>query len=555
MTSGYGNNTFYVLSNVTIEGPFLINTVKRLCKVEICTTAGYDTWIGDLLRANFDSFDPKAVFLILDGNALLDDEQLTDATAVKDRLASCLDAINVFVQTHPEIPLFVSSIDIRQRAIMPLNGKRFEIFAMNTWREGLSALQIPVLEIAELATNMGRERFYDDRTWYMGKIPFSMSGQKAIAEEIHRVWRALIGNQKKCIALDLDGTLWDGIIGEDGIEGIKLSDEDGGSPFRDFQRRLLDIKGMGAILAIVSKNNLEDALNGLEHPAMILHEQDFVAVKANWRPKIENLQELAEELNIGLNSIVFIDNNEIERESARIALPQVIVPDFPDEPEGLPAFAAQIAKAYFPKIGVTNEDRIRTRQYRDEAVRIEVKTAFSNYDDYLASLEMHMTIEPLTNINVPRVAQLTQKTNQFNLTTRRYTEGDLLKRINSSEWRLLTGRVSDKFGDFGLSLFCMIRLDGEIAEIDTFLMSCRVMGRGCEYAFLAQIEKALERDGIRIVKGTFIPSGKNSPAKNLLSEIGYELVDQTKSGILAFSRVAPFVSPDSLVAIKWGEPT
>lgn len=542
-----------LLSNVTVEGPFLKNTVAKLCQTPVHTTSGYDTWMGDLLRADFDGVDPEAVFLIVDGDALLDGDCLHEKATLDSRLAASLDVIGAFARSHPEIPLFVSSIDVRQRAVMPLNGKRLEAHAMAAWRDGLEALGIPVLELAEIAADMGRERFYDIRTWYMGKMPFSMSGQKAIAGEIRRAWNALKGRIRKCVAVDLDNTLWGGIIGEDGIDGIKLSAEDGGEPYRDFQRRLLDLKNLGALLAVVSKNNSEDALAGLKHPAMILRESDFVAIMANWQPKVVNLQELAKSLNIGLDSFVFIDDNPVEREAVKITLPEVAVPDFPDEPEKLPELAGMVAKTYFSKVDVTGEDLKKTKMYQEAAERASAETAFARYEDYLASLKMRMTILPLAEADVSRAAQLTQKTNQFNLTTRRYTSGEVRKLMQSGDWRLWTARMSDRFGDFGLSLYCMVCVDRDTARIDTLLMSCRVMGRGLEFAFLHELEKRLERDGIKTIGGMYIESPKNSPARDFLSEAGYAAAGQPEPGSTVFTKSAPFTCRQTFVEVTMDE--
>jgi len=349
-----------------------------------------------------------------------------------------------------------------------------------------------------------------------------MSGEKAIAEEIGRAWNAIKGNRKKCLVLDLDNTLWGGVIGEDGLQGIELSTTKEGSRFRDFQKRIKDLKDQGVLLTIASKNNEEDAMEAIrDHPDMVLREDDFVIIKANWEPKPVNIQKIANELNIGLDSLVFIDDNPIERESVKNALPEVNVPDFPKDTSMLESFVIEISKRYFPVLKLTEEDLSKTDQYKVEQKRNEIKQKSISIEEYLLSLEMKKTFRQIDESDVTRAAQLTQKTNQFNLTTRRYTESDIWNMMKSEDHQVWIGDLEDKFGSYGKVILAIVKLEENTAIIDTFLMSCRVMGRNIEKEFLNEIEKEMVSKGKNRIISEYIPTTKNSVVKDFWTENGY----------------------------------
>ena len=504
-----------LLSNITIDS--LAQTITKNTGEEIYTSSGYNTWVQELLSASFGGNTPGCVFLILDGTQLMGDTFPVDWDSAKTTLDEALSVILGFASSHKDIPMFVSSLDIPNKKIQPyISEERIERRAEIYWLDALEENGIPVLDIKELASNIGRDKFYSPRMWYLGSIPYSMTGEKAIAEEISNALNAIKGRRAKCIVLDLDNTLWGGVIGEDGIGGIELSTTKEGSRYRDFQKRIKDIKEEGAILAVVSKNNMEDAMDGINnHPDMILHAKDFVAIKANWEPKPVNIGELAKELNIGLDSFVFIDDNPIERETVKTALPQVIVPEFPKDTANLEKFAIEIGKKYFPTLKLTKEDTQKTEQYQIEYKRSELKKEAPSLEDYLKSLEMKLTIREITEEDVPRVAQLTQKTNQFNLTTRRYTESDIRRMKEDGHYKIWIGELEDKFGSYGKVILAIVRLAPEHrAVIDTFLMSCRVMGRNVETEFLRHIEQSLKEEGIREIIGEYIETPKNKAVQN-----------------------------------------
>ena len=517
-----------ILSNVTVVS--LIESTYKKVNEEIYTSSGYNTWVQELITAQFSESRPEAVFLVLYGRELIGDAA-SDWEEVKLTLDQYLATIKTFCEEHRDIPLFVSSLDIQHDKILPFASSRLEDKIESYWRSGLEDMGVPVLEIAEIARNIGRDKFYSKRMWYLGSIPFSMTGEKAIAEEISKAWNALRGKRKKCLVLDLDNTLWGGVIGEDGLQGIELSTTKEGSRFRDFQKRIKDLKDQGVLLTIVSKNNEEDALEAIrEHPDMVLREDDFVIIKANWEPKAVNIQNIAEELNIGLDSLVFIDDNPIERESVKRAFPEMNVPDFPKDTSMLESFAIEISKKYFPVLKLTDEDLNKTNQYKVEQKRNEIKQKSISIEEYLESLEMKKTFRQIDESDVTRAAQLTQKTNQFNLTTRRYTESDIWNMLKSENHQVWIGELEDKFGSYGKVILAIVKLEENTAIIDNFLMSCRVMGRNIEKEFLNEVEKEMVSKRKAQIIAEYIPTPKNSVVKYFWAENGYtELENKSES--------------------------
>lgn len=532
--------TIALLSNVTITS--LAMSVNRLAREEVFYPHGYNTWIQELSNPDSDLYrsGAKSIFILLHARELLGESGLQGIDKAEAILSPMLQAIVQATQAHPDIHIVVSTLDIPQRKIHPLVSKRPEIQIGAFWRNTLEQYEIPILELSEIAADMGRNNFYNNRVWYMGSMPFSKAGEESLATEIHRIWKSIHGPRKKCLALDLDNTLWGGVIGELGTEAVHLDSVGSGARFYDFQRRILDLKTSGVMLAILSKNNREDALDGINnHPSMLLREKDFVAIRANWEPKAQNLQSVADELNIGTDSFVFIDDNPVEREMMQIALPEVAVPVFPEDTAQLENFILDVAREYFLQFKETSEDLSKTEQYMAEARRQEQKSAFQNVEDYLKSLDMQLTVETLNERNVTRAAQLTQKTNQFNLTTRRYSESDMRAMIGDPSRQVYIGQLTDRFGDYGKIILCIAKLASTKATIDTFLMSCRVMSRGVEGAFLHAIQESLYGKHIDIIETSFIPTPKNSIVKNFWKDMGYQEMGNTPEGISAFSLELP----------------
>ncbi|MCI1785954.1 MAG: HAD-IIIC family phosphatase [Bacteroidales bacterium] len=333
--------------------------------------------------------------------------------------------------------------------------------------------------------------------------------------------------RKKCIVLDLDNTLWGGVLGEDGIDGIKIGGDYPGKAFLYFQEALLNLSKYGVILTVCSKNNEQDVFDVWEkNPFIVLRKEHFAAYRINWNDKATNIRELAEELNIGLDSFVFIDDNPTERELVKQSFPMIAVPDFPEQPYELPVFFKSVVDSYFKVYSITKEDRNKTKQYKANALRVQAEKSFTDFNKFLESLDIKIIISAADEFNIPRIAQMTQKTNQFNLTTKRYTDVDINEKL-ANGCKVYCISVSDKFGDNGIT-GCII-FNGN--EIDSLLLSCRILGKGIERAFIKTILNSMKEQGIKEVKAQYIPTAKNVQVKDFYEKCGFTCISETAEGI------------------------
>lgn len=323
---------------------------------------------------------------------------------------------------------------------------------------------------------------------------------------------------KKCIVLDLDNTLWGGVIGEEGFDNIALSLTPPGASFIAFQQALRDLHDRGVILAINSSNNPEDALNVIRtHPNMILKEPHFAAQRINWNDKVENMRELAKELNIGLDSMVFLDDSPLNREAMRTFLPEVETPDLPADPTQYAKFLHSLP--HFKSGAITDEDKMRGNLYVTERLRKEAEKHSGNREEFLKGLGIELEVCEDDSSSLARLAQLTEKTNQFNVKKRPMTEQEIEAFIQDGTYAVFHGRAVDQFGDQGIIAFALVRKEKELWHIESLLMSCRVIGRGIEDAFLAAIARRAEEEGARDISVTFEPSEKNEPAHTFVERL------------------------------------
>jgi len=379
--------------------------------------------------------------------------------------------------------------------------------------------------VIDLDAVRGRLRgapFVDPRTWHIGRVPYSRQAMRAIAGEYSKVVRAAKGRSRKCVVLDADGTLWGGIVGEDGVHGLRIGPTFPGSPFYEFQQSLLALRDRGVLLALCSKNDPEAVAEVFQARAgdMPLRMEHFAAVRVNWADKAQNIREIAAELNIGIDSLVFVDDNPHETALVSELLPDVHVMLLPDDP--VEYRGALESCGVFDALGVSEEDRRRSDMYAKERLRREERQSSSlSVEDYLRGLEMEAAIERVDDGTVARTAQLTQKTNQFNLTTRRYTDADIRRFVSSPDYDVLAARVKDRLGDSGIVGVAILHHDGDGTTIDTLLMSCRVLGRGVEDALLAACLRAAQRRSRGDVVGEFIPTAKNARVSDFLPSRGF----------------------------------
>jgi len=320
---------------------------------------------------------------------------------------------------------------------------------------------------------------------------------------------------KKCIVLDLDNTLWGGVVGEDGFDGIQLGLEDPGASFVAFQQALLDLHNQGIILAINSKNNYEDAIDVIKnHPFMVLREKNFAAMRINWNDKDQNMREIAEELNIGLDSLVFLDDDPVNRSLLRTVIPEVETPDFPDKPEAYTKFVMGLP--YFKSGIVTNEDKMRVSMYVTERLRMGSEKNFSSRDEFLHDLGMEVMCYEDDTSCIPRLSQMTHRTNQFNVNKRPMQEDEVSRYIHDPDYHVLYVSAHDKFGDYGIIGFALAKRESEVWVLEAMLMSCRALGRGIEEAFLHFLAMKTKEDGKKALHVIFKKSEKNKPAQEFL---------------------------------------
>lgn len=523
-----------LLSNVNVE-----SIARHMQRHEVHLAEGYGLWTQELANpvSGTFGFDPSSVFLIVDGAELFRVDGTAESTLAE--ADEQLDWIVRAAERSSGIKFFVSTIDVPIQALRPLKDHQLERQLEQHWYERIARASathpnIYIVDLKELVEQLGRSTFYSYKRWYLGGLRFSTAGEKLIAKTLERILDAQLVARKKCLLLDLDNTLWGGIIGEDGLTGIQLSESGAGARYRDFQRRIRDLTKMGVILGIVSKNNEADALEVFEkHEHMVLSKSDFAALKINWSPKTQNIVELAQDLDLGIDSMVFIDDNPVERESVRSALPEVTVPEFPMDTSELPAFIEQVYKDYFFTLESTAEDRKRTEVYLANAKRAAERSAAPSADEFLTGLRTKIFFAPVNEEDLSRAAQLTQKTNQFNLTTRRYTEQELRTLQAIPGAKVFMASVADKYGDNGKVCVSIVRkVANDTAELDTFLMSCRVMGRFIEDQILDQLVKDLRADGLSKLRVPFIPTKKNAPARAFVERLeGGRLTSDEASGM------------------------
>ena len=362
----------------------------------------------------------------------------------------------------------------------------------------------------------------DPKLWYLAKVPFTPEVFSAAAQEIRSCLAAVGGKARKIILLDLDDTLWGGIVGDVGWEQLRLGGHDPmGEAYVDFQRSLGALTRQGVLLGVVSKNEEATALAAIDrHQEMVLRRDDFAGWRINWDDKARNIVELAHELNLGLDSVVFIDDNPVERDRVRVALPEVMTPEWPADPMLFPQALARLGR--FDKPSLTVEDGQRTGMYVTERRRTEILQRIGSMDEWLKSLQLRVDVEEVGNGNVRRALQLLNKTNQMNLATRRLTEAEFRDWLDRKDRKSWCFRVRDRLGDSGITGLLSVEQIGDATEVRDFLLSCRVMGRKVEETILHFAIAYARKTGTREVRLAYEPTERNQPCLDLLERTGME---------------------------------
>lgn len=511
-----------LLSNVTVD--LLAGMLKK--SADVYLSAGFDTWQQEMIlsTSGLYGFKPEAVVMLIHAGSY----EWSDLESGIQMMDEWCNAFSTLTSNLPGVPVFISSLDISIKVHYGAElriEEKLENYLVDKIQEfhsnGVSAYVLPV---KDAITDLGRGNFYSNKMWYVGSMPYSMKGLSALNELILRYISVTKGMHKKCIAVDLDNTLWGGVIGEDGVDGIQLSNHKEGQRYYDTQKILKKMKDQGVMLAILSKNNMEDVEPVYKHPNMILQHEDFVAEIINWNPKSANIRLLAKDLNIGLDSFVFLDDNPAEREQMKTECSEVTVIEFPKDSSQLPETVERAYNEFFLSLEVTGEDTKKTVMYRAESQRKAEMSTSSSVEDFLKKLEMVMDIHFMKAEEEKRVTQLTNKTNQFNVTTKRYSEEEIHSLASSDGSDIITVHMADKYGDQGLVAVLILKYESDEAEIDTFLMSCRVMGRNVEIEIVSNVKRMLERKGINAVRAKYLKTAKNAPVVELFEKLGFDVL-------------------------------
>lgn len=379
---------------------------------------------------------------------------------------------------------------------------------------------VRLIDLEPIRAHMGYDAFHDPKLYAIAKIPISTQALPAVASRVVDAILARKGRFHKCAIVDLDNTLWGGVIGDDGLEGIQIGELGQGHAFTEFQTWLKELKNRGVMLAVCSKNDEANAKEPfLRHPEMVLKLDDFSAFVANWEDKASNIRRIQKELNIGLDSMVFFDDNPFERNLVRTMLPEVEVPELPEDPAEYTAFARM--QNLFDTNSYSDEDRVRTERYLAEKSRTELSAGIDNYDDYLKALGMKAVCAPFDAFHIPRIAQLTQRSNQFNLRTVRYSEQEIEEIAANPRYITRYYTLRDRFGEHGLIAVVILEKRENELFVNEWLMSCRVLKRGMEQFIADSILRAAREAGVARVVGEYIPTPKNAMVKDLYASMGF----------------------------------
>lgn len=527
-------------------GSFTINGLPETIQVKCadkkigCTvySAGYNQYPQEILNpeSQLYKFVPNITFLILDTKNILDNlyyspysltvSQRKDFIEKKsnelinlirifiDRTKSKIVITNFCIPTYSPYGIYETKMEY---------GLKEMIMDLNTQIEKMIQNEPSafVYDFNSFVTRYGKENVFNYKQYFFGNMQVALDFIPYLAEDFMAYVKASVGINLKCIVLDLDNTLWGGVVGEEGFDGIHLGPTPPGNAFVEFQKYLLALNRRGIILAINSKNNPDDAFEVIRnHPYMILREENFATMKINWNDKVSNMKEIAEDLNIGLDSMVFFDDDPVNREYMRTNLSEVLTVNLPTDPA---YYADTLLKMNdFDVLAITEEDTKRGAMYLQDKNRKDLEKTASNLDEFLKQLDIKLKIKKSNEFTIPRISQLTLKTNQFNLTTRRYQEEDIRRFSQNKSMLIGCVQVEDKFGDNGITGAFIVNKDSPTEwTIDTFLLSCRVMGRGVEQGILGYILEHAKAEGVKKVRGQYIQTKKNKPCEGFLVESGF----------------------------------
>lgn len=502
-------------------------------------------WRPDVSESNFGDVlvelvgaqdDRDALFVMLDfeGFAPVDWRTSPDQAAqlISERVELLANAMATFAE-RSGVPLLINTIPCASAPTAGLLDRRHALglrraidhvnarILVAAERSG----RIIVIDTDEALADLPLSQHADPKLWFYGRVAYSLDATRALARSYARTWRLLRQGPIKVVAVDLDNTLWGGVYGDDGMERLECGQDFPGNAYFAMQQECLRLRHQGLLLVALSKNNAEAITAFERHPGMAIKPGDFSATAINWEPKPQNIRKIAAELNLGLDSFLFIDDSPQERDAMRRQCPEVVVPEMPGDPAERPLWLRRQSCTW--PVRLTAEDQTRQALYATGKAVGEWKETAATHEDFLRGLEQRLIVAHVRKETVARVAQMHQRTNQFNLTTVRSTDADI-SATTGKEWPgvALSGRVSDRFGDHGIVITGVATIDGQQATIRSFLMSCRVVGREVERAFLGELLRELADRGVNRVRGDYIPTAKNGMVRDFYASCGFEQVDE-----------------------------
>lgn len=517
-----------LLSNVNMN--FVIRMLQK--DVSVYEPEGYGNELGILMNpdSSYHAFGADYTFLVMDLMELIAHE--LEPQAARKKMEAWFAMLNDSVSSEGIYYISDAYLWGVELTVVFDCGRKQAL--QQQWQELLQDFcanhkNVRILPYRHLLEVMGEEAAFSMKMWYMGKILLSNQAQKGLYHLILDRLDRELRTPKKVLLLDLDNTLWGGLAGEAEHTPVELSEEHGGLAYKNLQRVILQMQKQGVLLGIVSKNNEADALEIIEkHPHMLLQRSCFAAEKINWNPKHENIREIAAELNLGMDSFVFWDDNPAERQLVQELLPEVTVPDFPKRPEELAGAMVAIYEQYFAGSTLTAEDLDKTNQYAANAERNRLAQKAGGFENYLKQLAIVMQqVEPSEHVD--RLTQLMNKTNQFNLTTRRYRPEQVQELLKNAHKKVYLYQIADRFGDNGIVVAAIVDVS-DVPVVEEFVMSCRVMGRNIEYAVIDDIENSLRKAGYTLLRGRYLPTAKNKPVGKLYEQLGYRKVADLPEG-------------------------
>jgi FkbH-like protein len=547
-----------VLGNGTLDFivPALIASAARHGFLLECVKGDYDQVIQEAIapdsRINTAGLD--AVLIAVDYRGLPLQFDSVDAELSKVGVERALDYLDTIRSGIRQNGKTISIVQTLARPVEALFGNLERSIRGTTHQvveeinrrliERVGASEDVLFDVAGLAETVGLAAWHEPTLWNIAKAPFSGAFLPLYADYVARLIGALRGKSRRCLVLDLDNTVWGGVIGDDGLEGIVIGQGDPtGEAYLTLQRFALSLRQRGIILAVSSKNNDDVARRVFrEHPEMLIREEHIAVFQANWSDKATNLKAIADELALGLESLVFLDDNPVERVLVRQMLPEVAVPELPDDPA---KYARTLAAAgYFESLTFSDEDKKRADFYRANAQRVSLQNQVGDLSAYLASLGMEITFQPFDTVGRARISQLINKSNQFNLTTRRYTEAEVVAAQNDPDCFTLQVRLTDVFGDNGMISVVICREEAPKTWIvDTWLMSCRVLGRGVERMVLREILHHARSKGIEKVVGIYRPTERNEMVRDHYQGVGFTQIEAKADGVTIWNIAAVMDSP------------